>query len=351
MVPPPDTPSVRPSCAGPPSPLPLPFSLFFLESSRGISGPSNVHVWALGLSCETLAPFGRPLRSFIFIMLLICSFSCIFNCFYFLSFFWKFHCYFCCFSFSQNFFYNFHFLIWGGGREEGKPKPQTSFQYGEGLPPHPLPWNRCRRQHAKNETVGGTGGGGLARVLNLCDHLGVWGWHTQGREGWINILPKGGRPGQPARVSGRHEERGRQSSPTREVRPGEQAKLVKTVNIQVRWAAAQPGQDRRLPSVATHSRLQRATSVRSRVGIVLEDGSGVAIDWVTGRSYSSARRRLNVQSGQRESVLRPSSRLPSECVDTRQWEPEESEHKLSNRWNASMIIGNLLMDFCGPERD
>ena len=61
-----------------------------------------------------------------------------------------------------------------------------------------------------------------------------------------------------------------------------------------------PGQDRRLPSVVTHSRLQRATSVRSRVRIVLEDVSGVAIDWVTGRSYSSARRRLNVQSGQRE---------------------------------------------------
>ena len=75
---------------------------------------------------------------------------------------------------------------------------------------------------------------------------------------------------------------------------------MKTVKIQVRWAAAQPGQDRRLPSVATHSRLQRATSVRSRVGIVLEDGSGVAIDWVTGRSYSSARRRLNVKSGQRK---------------------------------------------------
>ena len=32
-------------------------------------------------------------------------------------------------------------------------------------------------------------------------------------------------------------------------------KVVKTVNIQVRWAAAQPGQDRQLPSVATHSRL------------------------------------------------------------------------------------------------
>ena len=49
--------------------------------------------------------------------------------------------------------------------------------------------------------------------------------------------------------------RGRQFSPTLEVRLGEQARLVKTVNIQVRWAAAQPGQDRRLPSVVTHSRL------------------------------------------------------------------------------------------------
>ena len=77
-------------------------------------------------------------------------------------------------------------------------------------------------------------------------------------------------------------------------------KAGETVNIQVRWAAAQPGQDRRLPGVATHSRLQRATSVRSRVGIVFEDGSGVAIDWVTGRSYSSARRRRDVQSGQRK---------------------------------------------------
>ena len=31
--------------------------------------------------------------------------------------------------------------------------------------------------------------------------------------------------------------------------------LVKTVNIQVKWAADQPGQDRRLPGVVTHSRL------------------------------------------------------------------------------------------------
>ena len=83
----------------------------------------------------------------------------------------------------------------------------------------------------------------------------------------------------------------RQAPPIQEVRP---------VKIQVRWAAAHPGQDRRLPGVVTHSRLQRVTSTRSRVGIVLEDGSGVAIDWVTGQSYSFARRRLDVQSGLRK---------------------------------------------------
>ena len=77
---------------------------------------------------------------------------------------------------------------------------------------------------------------------------------------------------------------------------------MKTVNIQVKWAAAQLGQDRRLPIVVTLSRLQRVTSARSRVGIVLEDGSGVAIDWVTrwsspphgdGSMYSQA----NVRAG------------------------------------------------------
>ena len=55
------------------------------------------------------------------------------------------------------------------------------------------------------------------------------------------------------------------------------------------------------------------------VGFVLEDGSGVAIDWVTGRSYSSARRRLNVQSGQRKGgkcAAAPSRTLPSVIVDT-----------------------------------
>ena len=95
------------------------------------------------------------------------------------------------------------------------------------------------------------------------------GWHTQGgkdeltscrgtvQPAWQKppVRRKGGRAGLPARVSGRHVVRGRQSSPTLEVRLGEQARLVKTVKIQVRWAAAQPGQDRRLPSVVTHSRL------------------------------------------------------------------------------------------------
>ena len=78
-----------------------------------------------------------------------------------------------------------------------------------------------------------------------------------------------------------------------------------------------PGQDRRLPGVVTHSRLQRATSARSRVGIVLEDGSGVAIDWVTGRSYSSARRRLNVQSGLRRGRKGAAAPYPSVAVRDR----------------------------------
>ena len=53
------------------------------------------------------------------------------------------------------------------------------------------------------------------------------------------------------------------------------------------------------------------------MGIVLEDGSGVAVDWVTGRSYSSARRRLSQANVREESVLRPPTRaLPSVIVDT-----------------------------------
>ena len=96
-----------------------------------------------------------------------------------------------------------------------------------------------------------TGGGGLARVPNLrvCEHP-FTSWGGTRREGKMNEHPavvpssrrgqkppvrrKGGRAGLPARASGRHVVRGRQSSPTLEVRLGEQARLVKTVNIQVR---------------------------------------------------------------------------------------------------------------------
>ena len=93
------------------------------------------------------------------------------------------------------------------------------------------------------------------------------GWHTQEWKDELTscrgtvwsawqkppVRRKGGRAGLPARVSGRHVVRGNRQAPAiLEVRPGEQARLVKTIKIQVRWAAAQPGQDRRLPSVAAH---------------------------------------------------------------------------------------------------
>ena len=82
-----------------------------------------------------------------------------------------------------------------------------------------------------------TGGGGLARIPNLrvCKHLLGRGVGHAGEEGWINILPwyrpvgvakkppvrrKGGRAGLPARVSGRHVVRRRQSSPLPAQQPG-----------------------------------------------------------------------------------------------------------------------------------
>ena len=129
------------------------------------------------------------------------------------------------------------------------------------------------------------------------------------------VRRKGGRAGLPARVSGRHVVRGRQSSPTLEEPLGKTARLVKTVNIQVRWEAAQPGQDRRLPSVDT---LRAGDQHPIGWGSSSKTAPGSISDSVTGRSYSSARRRLNVQANVRvESVLRPPTRaLPSVIVDT-----------------------------------
>ena len=160
-------------------------------------------------------------------------------------------------------------------------------------------------------------GPALGRVPNLrvCEHLPRRVAHAGG-EGRTNILPwyrlvgvaippvsrEGGRTGLPKK--GKWSPRGTGTTvltypcPTASrvsVAVRESARVTGKAGENGQHSgevgAAQPGQDRRLPG---------ATSVRSRVGIVLEDGSGVAIEWVTGRSYYSARRRLNVQSGQRK---------------------------------------------------
>ena len=94
---------------------------------------------------------------------------------------------------------------------------------------------------------------------------------------------------------------------------------MKTVNIQVRWAAAQPGQDRRLPSVATHSRLWRAISVRSGVGSSSKTAPGsLSTGSPAGRTSSHGDGSMYSQANVREeSVLRPPTRaLPSVIVDT-----------------------------------
>ena len=87
---------------------------------------------------------------------------------------------------------------------------------------------------------------------------------------------------------------------------------MKTVNIRVKWAAAHPGQDR--SALGCGDTLKKRPALDLGWGIVLEDGSGVAIDWVTGRSYSSARRRLNVQSGLRQGEVRAAAPQLERCV-------------------------------------
>ena len=82
-------------------------------------------------------------------------------------------------------------------------------------------WPRGWRLQGRSATSGGP-----ARVPNLrvCKHLWSKGGTRRRRRA---VRRKGGRTGLPARVSGRHVVRGRQSSPTLEMRPGEQARLVK----------------------------------------------------------------------------------------------------------------------------
>ena len=137
-----------------------------------------------------------------------------------------------------------------------------------------------------------TGGGGPARVPNLrvWKHLSCGVAHAGG-EGRINVLPwyrpvgvaknlqldaKEEERGCPKGVSGRPRGTGMTVLTYPGLRPGSRQGWS---NVQVRWAAAHPGQDRRLPSVVTHSRPWRATA-RTMVGIFLEDGSGSRSDWV-----------------------------------------------------------------------
>ena len=159
-----------------------------------------------------------------------------------------------------------------------------------------------------------TGGGGLARVPNLrvCKHLlaGVAHAGTEGRindpavvpvwSAWQKTSSSESRPGLPARVQVVATWYGDDSPHLSWKCAQVTGKACENGQHSGEMGGSSPWTRPSFLSVATHSRPQRATSVRSRVGIVLEDGSGVAIDWVTGHSYSSARRRLNVQSGLRK---------------------------------------------------
>ena len=133
------------------------------------------------------------------------------------------------------------------------------------------------------------------------------GWHTQGEEGRINVQPwyrpvgvaknlqsetQEGRTGLPARVSGRHMVRGWQSSPILEcAQENRQGWWKRSI---LRWDRRQlspwtrpsaPGCGDTLKALASEQHL-----IQGGDRPCIADGSGVAIDWVTGRSYSSARR-------------------------------------------------------------
>ena len=114
---------------------------------------------------------------------------------------------------------------------------------------------------------------------------------------------------------------------------------MKTVKIQVRWAAAQPGQDRRAPGCGDHTQGSSGRPASDLgVGIVLEDGSGVAIDWVhpAGRTPPHADGSMyshtNVRAGTRA--------LPSVIVDTEKvfagsgWVREAGRGKTAHGWKG-----------------
>ena len=107
-------------------------------------------------------------------------------------------------------------------------------------------------------------------------------------------------PGCPQGVSGRHVVPGRQSSPVPAPNScsfysgrGECARVTGKAGENGQHSAAglraHPGRDRQLSDVVTHPRLQRVNlaplGLRWGPG---QPGSGVAVDWVTGRSCFSA---------------------------------------------------------------
>ena len=187
----------------------------------------------------------------------------------------------------------------------------------------------CSGQAGEGQGMGpqgmsATGGGGLARVLNLrvCQHPSCPVWHTQGGKDeltpWyrlvgVAVLPvsrKGGRTGLPARASGRHVVRGRQSSPVLEVRPGNRQGWWKLSTF--RWEGRQLTLDKTVGSLVWwHT---RGSSKRPALdlgwGSSWETAPGsLSTESPAGRT-PSARRRLNVQSGLRKGgkVLRSPAR-------------------------------------------
>ena len=170
-----------------------------------------------------------------------------------------------------------------------------------------------------------TGGGGLARVPNLhvCKHL-ILGVAHAGEEGRINVLPWYRLVGvaKTFSESQRRENRAarkatwspRGTEMTVLTYPCQTASRVPVAVrecIRVTGKAGENGQHSgemggSSPRTRPSSRVWRHTQGSSkRPALDLGWGSGqpgsrVAIDWVTGRSYSSARRRINVQSGLRK---------------------------------------------------
>ena len=139
-----------------------------------------------------------------------------------------------------------------------------------------------------------------------CEQTPFFYWvGTCREEGRINVLPvrrKEEDPGCPSRVSVRHAARGTDrhhfSWKCAQVKSkaGENGQHSGEMGGSSPWTRpSAPACGDTLKTLAGDQRPIQVGDRRQK-----EDGSGVAIDWVTGRSYSSARRRLNVQSGQRK---------------------------------------------------